>query len=198
MKLIELQCPKCKNSLVPKENEKMLHCSFCGTTVYLDDEVPPKRKEIRKSININKKYVNVDKVIHEKAALEKSRRQEKEEKKENRLLFGLLAFIVLMIVCMIFYKDINRIVHHRDISEYIIMPASSESFHGDIYADVKKELEEAGFQKIECVKDVPDSKLDKLLLSPDEVIKVKVNGELVEAGEKYYKDDEIIIYYYEK
>ena len=83
MKLISLTCPSCNARLKVENDRKFTFCQYCGTQIYLDDEV--KRTEyIRRKIDETK--------IKELEYQERSEIREREEKRKKLLTsFGLMA-----------------------------------------------------------------------------------------------------------
>ena len=78
------------------------------------------------------------------------------------------------------------------------MEGSSDYFSGKSSEDVQEELEKNGFYNIEIVKDSNAGFLTELFGEENTVSKVTINGEEVVAGEKYWEDEEIVIYVFKK
>ncbi len=103
MKMYQLKCPACGASIEVEKGRESCFCSYCGTKVYVDDEVH--RVEITKNINYHKTYTDEAKIrkveseerMHEQEFAE--RRAERKDKKWAKLLP-----VVLVIIGILAYK----------------------------------------------------------------------------------------------
>lgn len=199
LKTQQLTCPDCGAHLSIKQPRSFVFCEYCGTQIYIDDEV----KRTEHTININKNIsIQNKQVIDNKAEVEKH--------KSDRvtivcLLLMIIAFNIFGLLLIdsspidflheLFNRHNQSSLQESGIS-LIVMPSSSSVYVGENYETVVKELKDAGFTNVVTVKDTPDDLLRTLLFKENEVIQVTINDKPVEAGKEYRSDSQIIVSYY--
>lgn len=198
MRAQRLTCPDCGAHLKVKEPRSFVFCEYCGTQIYIDDEVKRTEHTINQNININK-TVNNKQIIENRAEIEKH--------KADRASSASLA--IMLIVCAIVMlvaglssdpsavENIRRVFDFQNQESqitYVVMPSSSIAYSEENYETVIQELEDAGFTNITAVKDTPNV-IGAFIYDDDEVMKVTINDKDVEAGKEYPSDAKIIVTY---
>ncbi len=100
MKMYQLKCPACGASVEVEKGRESCFCSYCGTKVYVDDEVH--RVEITKNINYHKTYTDeakIRKIESEEQMQERRYAEAREERKSKK--WSALGIVLLVLVAVV-------------------------------------------------------------------------------------------------
>ena len=192
MKTQRLTCPDCGAHLKVSQGRIFVFCEYCGTQIYIDDEVRRSEVTINKNINI-KKTINNKNIIEDKTKIA--------EERTTTVVMICVAIMMVISLLFLYLSDssirdsfvsrFNSITQESEII-YIVMPSSSTAYTGENYEMVVEELTDAGFTNIHVVKDSPGI-IGAFLYNDDEVLSVKINDNDVQAGKEYPSDAKIIV-----
>ncbi len=194
MKTYQLECPSC-GAAINAENidqKRAIYCTYCGRLILLDDEV--KRVEVK----YHKTYTNEARV-RENERKERIRLKELEnENRENRREF-LWPFIIIGIFILVYaflgimdlyYKEQNKLDENE-----LKISADAESYHGENYEQVVRELEDMGFTNVDTMRQ--EDLVLGWLTKDGEVAKVSINGDTDFAeGDVFPKDANVVVTYH--
>lgn len=194
MKLHRIECPYCGARLTSGSDRTKMFCSYCGGEIFFDDGT----KRIENFYH--KKYTNEAKIRDceriEKVQLRKIEQKENERKWEFRetlipFIAMVIGFVLLMLIGL--YDDYKS----RPTENEICIPASAEEYEGEPYAQVAKELQNAGFTNIDC-DPMGDLKLG-ILKKPGAIDKVSIDGDFqFTKGDIFSEDAKVVISYHSK
>lgn len=98
MKIYQLKCPACGASVEVEKDRESCFCSYCGTKIYVDDEV--NRVEITKNINYHKTYTDEAK-IRKMEAKERMHEREFAEKRKDKK-WSAIGTVIIVLACVFF------------------------------------------------------------------------------------------------
>lgn len=198
MKTYQLECPSC-GAAINAENidqKKAVYCTYCGRLILLDDEV--KRVEVK----YHKTYTNEARV-KESEAKERIREKELEYKeRENKRnywkeLLAPLISIGAILLFFAFWSLIPSIFLKEDKLDEneLKISADAESYHGENYEQVVRELEDMGFTNVDTMRQ--EDLVLGWLTKDGEVAKVSINGDTDFAeGDVFPKDANVVVTYH--
>ena len=171
MKMHILNCPKCGGKLSFNGNRTLMFCAYCGTEIFLDDEV--KRSEhtytYRKIDEARIKEAEVEKDIHYMNLDYK----EREQKRDNKLIliyFGIMIALFIFAMLMVFHYEKRE---EKLKAQGKIQAGNSSDYEGKKYKAVVSQFEAMGFTNIETI-DLED---DIFLVRPNSTVKnVSIDG----------------------
>lgn len=102
MRIHQLKCPSCGAAIEIDESRDSCFCSYCGTKVYIDDEIH--RVEITKNINYHKTYTDeaeIRRIESEERMQERKYAVERETCKSKK--WSALGTVLVVLACVIGY-----------------------------------------------------------------------------------------------
>ena len=162
MKLVSLRCPNCHANVNTEIGERTtFFCPYCGSEVYVDDEVQ------RVEVNINHTYRKIDeaRIEESRARQQKSEAKkdvelrrlelkEKQAQRDHQEMKTILLFAFLLPVLCLMVMGIMALIENVNEKECIAqgkvqIGTDWGDFEGQNYETVVNELEARGFTNIE-------------------------------------------------
>ena len=75
MKAYEIRCPECGAALEVEDGRDKIYCSYCGTQIFLDDDIEKKE--------VTHRFVDEAEIAKSNASVELERMRLEHEQKEN-------------------------------------------------------------------------------------------------------------------
>ena len=189
MKIISLTCPKCHANLKVDGEHGKVFCQYCGTPIYIDDEVNRTEHTFRTvdEAKISQIMANHDLEIRK---LEKKEKDDKSFWKHWSII--MIVLLVFLLICCV-AEDWDKVSYYVKEKQGYIKVENPKDYKGESYKTVITKLETLGFTDITTI-DLDDAGLFK---KADDVVDITINGVAdFKKGDLFKSSDKIIITYH--
>ena len=145
MKIIPIVCSNCGAQLDVKGNREFVYCEYCGTKLFIDDEV--ERIEITKNINQTNKTINVADAIRAHSSVIRAKNEDNKNKREHREFVLYIIFMLALLGAIAVPNLLNDVV--PEMKGKIKVGTKSDDLVGEDYEYVERKLKDAGFSNID-------------------------------------------------
>ena len=214
IKLVTLKCPECGALLKVEEDRKQVFCSYCGAKIILDND---NEYISRKVDDAEIKHAETERMVELKK-LEIAEKTIKERQKRHSLkvfisiILGIFSIVSLssndditfgrsLVACLIllcmWVGELSGDTNHVDEDKTGIevkVPKTIAGFQREHFVAIEKIFKDAGFTNVKCE---PLGDLTTgLLVKPNTVESITINGYYIYSGGKEYLSDAPVIIYY--
>ncbi len=151
MKIYQLKCPACGASVEVEKGRESCFCSYCGTKIYVDDEVH--RVEITQNINYHKTYTDeakIRKVESEERMHEREYAEKRAERKDKK--WSALGTVLIVLVCVIGYFVLFNGYFDSEKEASDRQEAELQAIVDDIMQDIEDGNFDAAYIKAEKIR----------------------------------------------
>ncbi len=193
-KLEQLNCPSCGAGIdMDIQGRKAIFCPFCGSQFAVDDgeKVITKNINIRKDINIHKRYTN-DAAIEKELRKDRANERQHVERKWDLLIGVLLIFMAFsapFAMSWMFERQEQKSID----AGMIKVGQSSDDMKGKKFPTVKAQLESVGFTNITTV-DLDDA--GWFINQEDTIESVSIGGDTSFSSDDYFNPGAKVIISY--